>query len=237
VANKTIDLDSFKTHDELNPKVWGDDGKIVPEIRERLLEIALDFIKFVGIEVHPLDITLTGSLANYNYSKYSDFDLHLILDFGQVDENEELVKELMLAKKSVWNAEHEISIKGFEVEMYAQNVSEPHHSTGVYSVMYERWVTKAAPDAPQLDLEAVREKAQEMMDLIDHALSTDCDPRCLESYRAKIKRMRQSGLDKGGEYSVENLAFKALRRNDYIGKLMDAIRDNKSEELTMERDA
>ena len=33
--------------------------------------------------------------------------------------------------------------------------------------------------------------------------------------------MRASGLEKGGEYSVENLAFKVLRRTDFIGELND----------------
>lgn len=234
MANKTIDLDSFKVHDELHPDVWDEEMQMHPEIRERLLDIALDYIKYLGVEVHPLDITLTGSLANFNYSKYSDFDLHLILDFASIDENEELVRELMLAKKTVWNAEHEIKIKGFEVEMYSQDVSDPHHSTGVYSVMYDRWVTRASSEAPQLDLEGVREKAQEMMDLIDHAISTDCDVSCLEAYKEKVKKMRQSGLEEGGEFSTENLAFKALRRNGYIGTLIDAIHDMKEDDLTLE---
>lgn len=234
MPNKTIDLNSFKVHDELQPDVWDENMEMLPEIRQRLLDIALDYIHFLGIEVHPLDITLTGSLANFNYSKYSDFDLHLILDFSSIDENIEIVKELLLAKKTIWNSEHEITIKGFEVEMYSQDVSEPHHSTGVYSVMYGRWVTRASPEAPQLDLEAVREKAQEMMDLIDHAITTDCDVECLRAYKEKIKRMRQAGLDSGGEFSVENLSFKALRRNDYIKKLLDAIHDTKEDDLTLE---
>ena len=35
---------------------------------------------------------LTGSLANYNWSSFSDVDLHIIVDFSQIDENYELVK-------------------------------------------------------------------------------------------------------------------------------------------------
>jgi len=236
MANKTIDLNSFRVHDKLHPEIWDENKEMRPEIRERLLDIAMDFIKFLKIEVHPLDITLTGSMANFNYSKYSDFDLHLILDFNQIDENEELVKELLLAKKTIWNSEHEIKIKSFEVEVYAQDVSEPHFSTGVYSCMYNRWITKPRENPPQIDLESVKQKAQEMMDLVDHALETDCDVRCLEAYKAKIKRMRQSGLEKKGEFSTENMSFKVLRRNGYIGKLMDAIRETKDEELTLEQE-
>lgn len=37
----------------------------------------------------------------------------------------------------------------------------------------------------------------------------------------KLKDNRQKGLDKEGEFSIENLVFKLLRRNGYIGKLLD----------------
>ena len=37
----------------------------------------------------------------------------------------------------------------------------------------------------------------------------------------KVKDNRQKGLDKEGEFSIENLVFKLLRRNGYIKKLLD----------------
>ena len=37
----------------------------------------------------------------------------------------------------------------------------------------------------------------------------------------RLKKFRQRGLESGGEYSYENLTFKLLRRNGYIGKLLD----------------
>ena len=40
-----------------------------------------------------------------------------------------------------------------------------------------------------------------------------------EALMEKIKRYRKSGLEAGGIYSVENLVFKVLRRNDYLKKL------------------
>ena len=49
-----------------------------------------------------------------------------------------------------------------------------------------------------------------------------------EKYAAKIKqkiqKMRKTGLETIGAYSVENLAFKVLRRNDYLEKLSNAKR-------------
>ena len=40
-----------------------------------------------------------------------------------------------------------------------------------------------------------------------------------ERLKQKISKMRKRGLAREGEFSVENLAFKILRRNEYLGKL------------------
>ena len=40
----------------------------------------------------------------------------------------------------------------------------------------------------------------------------------------KIKEGRKAGLEKEGEFSIENLVFKLLRRNGYIQKIMDIRR-------------
>ena len=76
LAPSEVDLSSFNIKKELNPKFWKDD-KLDSRIRIKLLDIADDFIDFLGVDwVKPEDITITGSLANYNWNKkYSDIDL------------------------------------------------------------------------------------------------------------------------------------------------------------------
>ena len=56
----------------------------------------------------------------------------------------------------------------------------------------------------------------------------------IESIKAKLKRMRQSGLERGGEFSVENLAFKALRRSPFIAMISKMKDDAYDELMTME---
>lgn len=76
VNPKNIDLSSFKVKDTLNPKIFDQNQKMHPEIRTRLLMIADDFFDTLELPwVDVTDITLTGSLANYNWSKFSDVDL------------------------------------------------------------------------------------------------------------------------------------------------------------------
>ena len=54
-----------------------------------------------------------------------------------------------------------------------------------------------------------------------------------EKVREKIKRFRSSGLEREGEYSFENLAFKALRRNDYLERLSKLRVDAYDSQMSM----
>lgn len=47
--------------------------------------------------------------------------------------------------------------------------------------------------------------------------------------------MRKSGLEKGGEFSIENLAFKYLRNHGYIGKVMKIKRNATDKKLSLEK--
>ena len=72
-------LSSFTSQDELNPKIWikdGDEYKMRPNVVKSLLDIANDFIEFLGVDIIVTDIIMTGSLANYNWSEFSGFPLH-----------------------------------------------------------------------------------------------------------------------------------------------------------------
>jgi len=226
VDPSSISLDSFQVQSKLNSEFWLE-NKLNPFIRERLIKIAEDFWAELDLAVDFEDITFTGSLANYNWSKFSDIDLHIIIDYTKVDKNVDLVREMFMAKKSVWNQRHDIIIHDFEVEIYVQDGGEEHVSTGVYSVLDDRWVTEPEPMEFTIDKPAVQKKAAGIMDEIDkiEGMVAAGDYEDAKSYadklKAKIRKMRQSGLEREGAYSNENLAFKVLRRNDSLGKLSD----------------
>lgn len=228
VNPKNIDLSSFKVKDTLNPKIFDQNQKMHPEIRTRLLMIADDFFDTLELPwVDVTDITLTGSLANYNWSKFSDVDLHIIIDYKEVDENESLVSEYLAAKKNIWNEAHDIKIKGYDVELYAQDMNEPHVSTGVYSIMWNDWVVKPEKGSPKIDSKKVKQKASSIINSYDSLIETfyegeyDKVIRRINTARQKIKKMRQTGLDREGEYSYENITFKVLRRVGLLDKLAD----------------
>ena len=224
---------SFETKETLSDQIFEEKkGHFVmrDEIKKRLLEVSNDFIESLGFEFFIHDVVLTGSLANYNWSQYSDVDLHILIDFDELDKNSKkdsialhsIMKEFFDAKKNVWNEKHEIKIKGYDVEIYVQDVNEEHISSGVYSILHNKWVLEPKKDKPNIDDRKILEKGEEFGKKIDRLIQTPKEITIdqLEDLRKKIKEFRQSGLESGGEYSYENLTFKLLRRNGYIQKLL-----------------
>jgi hypothetical protein len=224
-----LDFSSFKMNDTLNPEVWVDENTIDPEIQKNLLKIAKDYYSELKLDIPILDITLTGSLANYNWSKYSDIDLHIIFDANELGEDKDMIKDLLDIKTRAWNLKHDIKVKGFDVELYLQPEDQPHHSTGVYSLLNDEWVTEPERVDVNLDKETITKKYNSIIKSIEE-IQKDMDEdkfdyvvKQLDKLKERIKKMRQSGLDSGGEFSSENIVFKLLRRNDIMKKIDDML--------------
>ena len=235
-------LDSFSVKETLNPKVWenSEDPKkatMVPKVRKALMHIAEVFIDDLGDDVFVEDIYLMGSLANFNWSEYSDFDLHVIVDFERYGKQEELYKELFDLKKKLFNDKHNIKIFGYDVEVYAQGASDEAHSDGVYSVMNNEWVHRPTKTHKNLDMSVLKTKIKSWTDKIDDVIEdakSEGNAESLKKLKDKLKDYRQSGLDKDGEFSYENLVFKYLRRSGHIGNLFDEKTKIKDKELSIE---
>ena len=233
-------INSFVTRDALNPKIWDKDDVLNKEVREKLLGVANEFINFLGVPILVEDIIFTGSLSNYNWSKYSDIDLHVVADFTQFsDELLPLYQELFKVKKTLFNTDHDIKIFGYEVELYVQDSNEAHFSSGVYSVLFDEWSNKPKKENVKVDKNLIREKSKQWMEIIDTALDAASDVTAddareiLKKCKDKLKKYRTCGLEQEGEYSDENLVFKVLRRNGYIEKLMNFENDVVDKELSI----
>ena len=213
----------------LNPTLWEND-QLKPEIKSQLVKIAEVFEEFIGIELDVVDYTLTGSNANYTWTEYSDLDLHIIVKGLPSAEQ----RELFNAKKALWSEEHNITIKGLPVECYVQGEEEPHHSTGVYSLMADQWLEKPKKIKPTLDDAAIKAKKESVIHDIETALLSK-DITKLRSVKDKITKMRKAGLEKAGEWSTENIVFKVLRNMGLIDKMTQMIRELEDEELSLEQ--
>ena len=208
-------------NDTLNPNIW-DNLKLKPEIKEKLLQIGKDFYADTETDAPLKDVLFVGSLANYNWSDTSDFDVHVVIDFKDVDENVELVEKLVNALKSKWNDEHDIHLKGHNVEVYIQDVTKENRSTGVYSLIQDKWLSEPQKENIQIDKEKIQEKYNDTVRKINSAIKAQ-DINKLKAIVKDVYDMRQAGLDKSGELSTENLVFKILRNRNYIEKLKQEI--------------
>ena len=234
-------ISSFKVQKELNPDIWLIDDesyKMRPEIRDSLLKIVEDYEDFVDIDLDIEDVVLTGSLSNFNWSEFSDVDLHILVDFD--DPSESIEKKYLDSRRIIWNSLRDVNVKGFESEIYVQDSKEQHFASGMYSVMYNDWVVEPEEKEVVLDSHKILSKSKQWMDMIDQIednmerTSPNELMQTIDDLRRRLKKYRGAGLADKGEYSYENLTFKFLRRNGYIGKLIGIKNKLIDKSLTLE---
>ena len=224
--------DAVKFHDRLNHRLWDRSEHLHPQVHAKLMEIAQDFQEFLGVpDLDVKDITISGSNSAYNYTPNSDIDLHLVVDLPEADSSE-VYRELFDAKKFQYNAQHNIKISGYDVELYVQNPNQEHHSQGIYSLLRNAWVSVPKRKKANIDDISTRSKYEDLVARIDATIGTGNYERLSELMK-KIRAMRQSGLEQQGEFGADNLAFKLLRNNGYIKRLVDTRNAARDVELSL----
>ena len=228
-------LNEYETQNTLNPKLW-DGDTLHPKLRIGLIRIARAFYKFLDIDASIRDIILIGSSANYNWTEHSDIDLHVLVNYLEIDDNYHQVNELMHAKKSLWNQNYPLTFKGMNVELYAQDSKqEMHSSVGVYSVMRGKWIKRPSSETVSIDDDLIETKAQPYMYEIDKLSPRDPNiEQRVHSLQTRLKHLRQSGLDSNGEFSIENMAFKHLRNKGYLERLKQLEKSITMNQLKLE---
>lgn len=216
-------LDSFKVKDTLEPQIWQNE-KLNATVKSKLMKIATDFYNDLKLpsEVKMKDVIFTGSLANYNWSKFSDVDLHVVLDFSQLEGGDQFKEDFFWSQKALWNQEHDITIFDYPVEIYAQDVKAKLVASAVYSVKSDKWILKPEHDTFKPNKKVIKNKAEmfieRLRDIRDDYKAKNFQSVVdkVEALKDKIKKYRTAGLDNGGEFSIENLVFKVLRRTQFM---------------------
>ena len=237
IEPEAVDVSSIKMNDTLNPLIWESEDKMKSEVRKILLLNAIRFIQFCDVEnLKYTDVILTGSMANYNYNDNSDLDVHIVMDFDQISQNKGFVSDFFKLKKQLWAEKLPVQVKGHDVEMYFQDASEKHISSGTYSLVKDKWLNKPIKKIIDINTANVKTKSANLINAIEDLESIKDGESFLKNYtklKEKIKKYRQTGLAKEGEFSTENLVFKVLRNNGYLQKLTDLKNNYLTKELSL----
>ena len=224
----------------LNPRLFSGD-KLKPDVRKSLLEIAKDFLsELPDFEINVSDIVLLGSNASYNYTRYSDLDLHIVMDLARIAQCNppEILQYLFNSERLRYNESHDITVKGIEVEVYVEDIRAGTISNGIYSVLRDEWVKFPQKESiPEVDMDEVynsEEYQEKYVDIINALESEDTTSSDISQVLDSLYLMRKQGLESEGEYGLNNLIYKELRGEGFIDALRDRYNELRSEELTLE---
>jgi len=229
---------TLQYHDTLNQLIW-DGEKMIPKIQDRLLQIGNMWAEFSHIPEDAIrDICLTGGNANYNYTPYSDLDVHVLMDMSKLPHDKEFLADYLLDKKMLWAFKHpSLTVMGYPVELYAQNYREPVAShQGVYSLLKKKWLYKPnVENHPDFENDiALKAKIEEYIKMLDTVLSEPGDHVAeIKKLKEKFREMRSAGIHQSGEFSNENLIFKELRNRGYFQKLNDYLQKTMDTQLSL----
>lgn len=217
---KILDLNlGFEPHQTLNPLLWTD-NTLQPDIESALIKIAKDFKKFIDVPFDVVDVRITGGQVSYFYTRHSDLDLHLIADFSSVKCDREAA-ELFDAKRLLYKAKYNITVKGIPVELYVEDLNHPAVSAS-YSIQKQQWITEPKQDLGPFDIDEIERLTKTWAAIIHHTLMS----KNIETARKTLdllRKFRHLGLKSKGEYSTANLVYKTLRNSDLIRNLQNYI--------------
>lgn len=241
VNSSQLSLQSFDIQESLHPKMWIEENdreyRLNSKVRLRLLDIADDFIDGLSVSwIKPKDIIFTGSLANYNWSKYSDIDIHILYDFKKIYKNSDFVDDYFKAKKEVWLKNHkQLKVYGYPIEISVEDCNEKNPSSGRYSLEQNKWITEPTDfqDAT-LNKKYIKDYSAKVMteiDKLEKSIKSETDRHKIEVMAnkvekifTKLKNLRSEGLEsKKKEMSSGNVIYKLVRRMKYIDKIWSLV--------------
>lgn len=225
---------SLQYHEDLNPKLWKDKN-LDPTIRKHLLKIADAWREFAEVPKNAIkDIVLTGGNANFNYTKFSDIDVHLLVDKKKLPKCE-ILDAYFLDKKTLWTVNHNVKVLGYPVEIYAQDFNEKTPSNqGVFSLKQNKWIIEPKKVAINLNDGYLIKRIKNLEDIINHFINSKSDNVTkMTELKDKMKSMRNSALEKTGEFGLENLVYKDLRNRGIIDKFSNYIAKIEDHKLSL----
>ena len=206
-----------------------------PEVNEALMKFAEAFAAYVDLDERAIvDVLLLGGNAGYNYTQYSDLDVHIVVDPKFIPDCEpDLLDQYYMDKKTLWELTHNITIYGVKAEPYIERPKVTRKkSQGVYSLMKKTWIQEPEKVEGEVEEKEIEKKVNNFKTKIDAFIKNEN----VDGLRELVKKLRDSrsvSLQKYGEYGFENMVFKELRNQGYIDKVRTVVVNLKSKNLSL----
>lgn len=234
--------EDIEKHETLNDKIFNTETQeMLPEVREKLIEIANNFIDAVhedNLDLEVKDIVLIGSNANYNYTKDSDLDVHIIAS-SKPDCNKKHLNQIYQAYKSLFNSKYDIYIHNIPTEIYVEMDEVNAMSGGIYSIKDNKWLKQPKQfEIPDIDYDAFYREFEQWeeryFELVNYLDEYDNALEEVSQYIDDIYEARKSGVAEGGEWNLLNLVFKEIRNRGYLDHLKELKTELASKEMSLE---
>lgn len=224
--------EKLEIHNTLNRKLFSEDNKLYPIVRQKIFDIVEKFIEYSELDINVADIQIVGSNSSFNYTTDSDLDVHIISNFELINAPKELLQALYNAKKTQFNDKFNITIRGIKVEMYVQDVNDGIASNGIYSVVNDDWIKfpKQIEDVTSYDFS---KEVATWSQFINSLLEKNNYDQIVKTIN-QIYMIRHNGLAIDGEYGKGNQLFKELRSAGLLDKLKNSLNDLLSNRLSLE---
>jgi hypothetical protein len=226
-------ISNLSMESKLNPRIWGEDNVLLPEIRQKLLQISKEFLDDIVGPIKIKHVILTGSLCSYQWRAESDWDLHIIAE-PKEDSYKDTVLDYFATKSKEFNERHNITLKGYPVEVNLKDIETEYENKAIYDLVKNEWLVEPREPTNTLDDPEVLKIAHEFQNRIDDMIVRKAPLEDFKVIRDEIKLLRTNGLKEGGEYSIGNLAFKTLRYSGHLQKISDYRLNLFDKELSLE---
>lgn len=225
------ELNEYKLHTSLDSRIWDANNKLYPEVKDALIKIANLFLETLQGILTLQDIRITGSEANYNYTKDSDIDLHLVFDYSEINVDPDFLDDYFFSKRQIFNNQYAFTVKGVPVELSVENINSSLVATGVYSLYTDSWLripNNAGMEVMDFNLDSYERIVNAIRKIVASG-----DRERIQKLWKNIKALRKLSLKLQGEFGEGNLIFKRLRAEGFIGMVKDALDAAISRELSL----
>lgn len=236
-----ISINESEENDSLNKSLWDKDKNgnwiLDKRAKRKIVSLAKQFyseFKKLLKQRDIYDIQITGSMSNFNYSPDSEIDVHVLVNFDDIDKgNLSDIKKEVESICFEWDLNNNPKFKGHDIDLFVQDKRDPHEYSALYSVMDDKWIKHPNQEEIEIDDRDVDKKYDsiifsiERLDtLIKEGTDNDRIKRMYKKgleLKTRIQKMKRVYDTKNGSSTIEGMVYKKLKNSGYIEKLIEIL--------------